>query len=158
MRRTGVGARVLAAAFVGVLGVAAACGSGQSGGTSNKTLVIDKSFDLKTADPQREFEFKGGDVTKPLPLVASSYTASADARTYTFTLRRDVKFSDGTPLTSADVLFSFNRLINLHGNPSFLLDGVTVTAPDASTVVLTSKDPNPAIPFIVPNPALGIVN
>ena len=174
MRRTSVGARVLAAAFVGLVSVAAACGSGQTSGTSNKTLVIDKSFDLKTADPQREFEFtggpvdhalydtlltfKGGDVTKPLPLVASGYTASADARTYTFTLRKDVKFSDGTPLTSADVAFSFNRLINLHGNPSFLLDGVTVTAPDASTVVLTSKDPNPAIPFIVPNPALGIVN
>ncbi len=174
MRGMSAGVRMLAAAVVGVLAVAA-CGGGQSsGGPSNKTLVVDKSFDLKTADPQREFEFaggpvahamydtlltfKGGDVTKPLPLVASSFTASADAKTYTFTLRKDVRFSDGTSLTSADVLFSFNRLINIHGNPSFLLDGVTVTAPDASTVVLTSKDPNPAIPFIVPNPALGIVN
>ncbi len=154
--------------------VAAACGGGQSSTSTNKTLVVDKSFDLKTADPQREFEFAGGpvvhalydtlltfkgaDVTKPLPSVASSYTASPDARTYTFTLRTDVKFSDGSGLSSADVLFSFNRLINIHGNPSFLLDGVTVTAPDDHTVVLTSKDPNPAIPFIVPNPALGIVN
>lgn len=174
MRRTSIGVRVLVAAFVGMVGVAAACGTGQSGGTSNRTLVVDKSFDLKTADPQREFEFtggpvdhalydtlltfKGGDVTKPLPSVATSYTASSDAKTYTFTLRKDVKFSDGSPLTSADVVFSFNRLINLHGNPSFLLDGVTVSTPDSSTVVLTSKDPNPAIPFIVPNPALGIVN
>src|SRR5215475_8418271 len=116
MRRTSVGARVLV--------VAAACGSGQSGGTSNRTLVVDKSFDLKTADPQREFEFtggpvdhalydtlltfKGGDVTKPLPSVATSYSASSDAKTYTFPLRKDVKFSDGSPLTSADVVFSFN--------------------------------------------------
>jgi peptide/nickel transport system substrate-binding protein len=174
MQRLGVSARIVAAAVGAALAIAA-CGGGQSsGGTSNKTLVVDKSFDLKTADPQREFEFaggpiahalydtlltfKGGDVTKPLPLVASGYTASADARTYTFKLRTDVKFADGTPLTSADVLFSLNRLINIHGNPSFLLDGVTVSAPDEHTVVLTSKDPNPAIPFIVPNPALGIVN
>jgi len=157
--------------------VVGACASGQSGGastTTNRTLVVDKSFDLKTADPQREFEvsggvvakglydtlltFKGPDVTTPVPAVASSYTASSDATTYTFKLRSDIKFSDGTPLTSADVAFSFNRLINIKGNPSFLLDGVTVSAPDSSTVVLKSKEPNPALPFIIPNPALGIVN
>ena len=173
MRRRSVGVKLWPALFVALLSVIA-CGGNQGTGNTNRTLVVDKSFDLKTADPQREFEFaggpvvratydtlltfKGGDVTKPLPLVATSYTASADARTYTFTLRNDVKFADGSSLTSADVLFSFNRLINIHGNPSFLLDGVTVTAPDVHTVVLTSKDPNPAIPFIVPNPALGIVN
>lgn len=173
MKRLLVGVRLSSAVLATLLAVLA-CASSPSSGTTNKTLVLDKSFDLKTADPQREFEFaggpvvhamydtlltfKGGDVTKPLPSVASSYTASSDARTYTFTLRSDVKFSDGTPLTSADVLFSFNRLINIHGNPSFLLDGVTVSATNDHTVVLTSKDPNPAIPFIVPNPALGIVN
>jgi peptide/nickel transport system substrate-binding protein len=151
----------------------AACGSSSSTAT-NHVLVIDKSFDMKTADPQREFEvsggivakslystlltFKGSDSATPVPEVASSYTASADAKTFTFHLRNDIKFSDGTPLTSADVLFSFNRLINIKGNPSFLLAGITVTTPDASTVVLTSQDPNPAIPFIIPNPALGIVN
>jgi peptide/nickel transport system substrate-binding protein len=137
-------------------------------------LVVDKSFDMKTADPQREFEvsggivakalystlltFKGADSATPVPSVASSYTASSDAKTFTFKLRTDIKFSDGTPLTSADVAFSFNRLINIKGNPSFLLSGVTVAAPDASTVVLTSTTPNPALPFIIPNPALGIVN
>jgi len=136
--------------------------------------VIDKTFDMKTADPQREFEvsggivakslystlltFKGSDSATPVPEVASSYTASPDAKTFTFKLRTDIKFSDGTPLTSADVAFSFNRLINIKGNPSFLLAGITVSTPDASTVVLTSSTPNPAIPFIIPNPALGIVN
>jgi peptide/nickel transport system substrate-binding protein len=150
----------------------AACGS--STAATNHVLVIDKSFDMKTADPQREFEvsggivakslystlltFKGSDSATPVPEVASSYTASSDAKTFTFHLRNDIKFSDGTPLTSADVLFSFNRLINIKGNPSFLLSGITVTAPDASTVVLTSSSANPAIPFIIPNPALGIVN
>src|SRR5215472_17937092 len=152
-----------------------ACASGGGGNTTtNHVLVVDKSFDMKTADPQREFEvsggivakalystlltFKGADSATPVPEVASSYKASSDAKTFTFHLRNDIKFSDGSPLTSADVAFSFNRLINIKGNPSFLLAGITVSAPDASTVVLTSATPNPAIPFIIPNPALGIVN
>jgi peptide/nickel transport system substrate-binding protein len=165
-------------AAVAALVVLAACSSGATAATTAATtdhvLVVDKSFDMKTADPQREFEvsgamvakalystlltFKGADVATPAPEVARSYSASSDAKTYTFQLRTDIAFSDGTPLTSADVVFSFNRLINLKGAPSFLLAGVTVSAPDATTVVLTSAAPNPAIPFIVPNPALGIVN
>jgi peptide/nickel transport system substrate-binding protein len=165
---------VLASSVLVAFAVFTACSGGTSTPTTNHVLVVDKSFDMKTADPQREFEvsggivakalystlltFKGADSATPVPAVASSYKASSDAKTFTFTLRNDIKFGDGTKLTSADVLFSFNRLINIKGNPSFLLDGVTVAAPDESTVVLTSKDPNPAIPFIIPNPALGIVN
>ena len=67
-------------------------------------------------------------------------------------------FSDGTPVTADDVVFSLQRLIGMKGNPSFLLDGVTVAKKDASTVVLTSAKPNAALPFILPNPALSIVN
>ena len=162
----------LAVAIAGLV-ILAACGGGNTT-SANKVLVVDKSFDMKTADPQREFEvsggiiakalystlltFKGADSATPVPSVASSYTGSTDAKVYTFHLRNDIKFTDGTTLTSADVVFSFNRLINIKGNPSFLLAGITVSAPDASTVVLTSATANPAIPFIIPNPALGIVN
>ena len=166
---------VLTSAALAAFVVMTACTSGGSNtSTTSHVLVVDKSFDMKTADPQREFEvsggivakalystlltFKGADSATPVPAVASSYTASSDAKTFTFKLRNDIKFGDGTQLTSADVMFSFNRLINIKGNPSFLLAGITVSAPDASTVVLTSQDPNPAIPFIIPNPALGIVN
>src|SRR5713226_2060063 len=165
--------RVLTSVVIAAFVLLTACGGG-SNTTTNHVLVVDKSFDMKTADPQREFEvsggivakalystlltFKGSDSATPVPAVASSYSASSDAKTYTFKLRTDIKFSDGTTLTSADVVFSFNRLINIKGNPSFLLSGITVSAPDASTVVLTSSTANPAIPFIIPNPALGIVN
>src|SRR3984893_15211011 len=165
---------VMASAVLAALVALTACGGGNNTTTTNHVLVIDKSFDMKTADPQREFEvsggivakalysplltFKGSDSATPVPLVASSYTASSDAKIFTFKLRTDIKFSDGTPLTSADVVFSFNRLINIKGNPSFLLSGITVSTPDASTGVLTPDTANPAIPFIIPNPALGIVN
>jgi len=142
--------------------------------SSSGSVVVDTAFQLKTADPGRMFEptgllidhalyatlltFAGDDVKKPVPDLASAYTASPDGKVYTFTLRKDAVFSDGTPVTSADVLFSLNRVANLKGNPSFLMAGITVTAPDAYTVVLTSATPNPAIPFIVPNSALGILN
>ncbi len=102
--------------------------------------------------------FTGDDVTKPVPDLAESYTASADGKVFTFKLRKDAIFSDGTPVTPADVMFSLNRVKNVKGNPSFLMDGITVTSPDPGTVVLTSATPNPAIPFIVPNSALGILN
>ncbi|MGN6598647.1 MAG: ABC transporter substrate-binding protein [Actinomycetes bacterium] len=149
----------------------AASGGGKASG---KTLVLDTAFQLKTVDPGHMFEptglmidhamydtlltFKGGDVTKPVPDLAESYSASPDGKTYTFKLNKAAKFSDGTPVTAADVVFSLNRVKNLKGNPSFLMDGVTVSAPDDATVVLTSDKPNPAIPFIVPNPALGVLN
>ena len=60
-------------------------------------------------------------------------------------------------MTAADVVFSFRRLINLKGNPAFLLGGVTVLARGTHTVA-RSKAPNTAIPAIVANTSLGIVN
>jgi len=148
--------------------------SAWSAETQTETLVVDRSFEIRTSDPQRAFEptasivdraiydtlltFRGGDVSRPRPMAARSYTASRDARTYTFQLRRDIRFADGTPLTAADVVFSFRRLINLKGNPSFLLAGVRASARGRYTVVLRSATPNTAIPVIVANTSLGIVN
>src|SRR5918999_6314957 len=158
------------------LAVAAASGatSPRSAAQGSDTLVVDRSFEIRTSDPQRAFEptaaivdraiydtlltFRGGDVSRPRLMAARGYQASRDARTYTFDLRRDIRFADGTPMTSADVVFSFRRLINLKGNPAFLLAGVTVSARGTHTVVLRSKAPNTAIPAIVANTSLGIVN
>jgi len=49
-----------------------------------------------------------------VPSVAKEWTVSPDGRTYSFTLRDDVLFSDGTPLTAKDVEFSFTRLLTVH--------------------------------------------
>jgi len=43
--------------------------------------------------------------------LAASHTISSDGLTYTFTLRPNLKFSDGTPLTSADVAYTINRAL-----------------------------------------------
>lgn len=47
----------------------------------------------------------------PVPSLAESWTISDDGLSYTFKLREDVKFSNGEDLTSDDVVFSFNRLL-----------------------------------------------
>jgi peptide/nickel transport system substrate-binding protein len=46
------------------------------------------------------------------PLVAKSWQVSEDGLTITFDLRDDVRFSDGRPLTSADVVFSYDWIMN----------------------------------------------
>ena len=129
---------------------------------ASSTLVIDKSFDLKTSDPQRQYEPTGGIVDRglydtllevrgrrrgaPGPERRNVVQGVEGRKTYTFTLRKNVKFSDGTPLTSADVVFSFNRLVNLKGNPSFLLAGITTSAKGKYTVVLHVEDAEPGDP------------
>jgi peptide/nickel transport system substrate-binding protein len=167
-------AGVVLAVAVALLAAAAALASASSHQAAAGTLVVDRSFEIKTSDPQRAFEptasiidralydtlltYKGSDVAHPVPLLATGYTASKDAKTFTFTLRKDARFADGTNLTSADVVFSYNRLINLKGNPSFLLAGVKASARGPYTVVLKSNVPNAALPSIVTNTSLGVVN
>ncbi|MDJ0334001.1 ABC transporter substrate-binding protein [Salinibacterium sp. G-O1] len=171
------GGAIVAAVLAGALALTG-CTSGNStapeASTAKTTLVVGKSFDLSTADPARSFETTGGifgravydtlltfakgDATTPIPMVAESYEANEGATEYTFTLRDDVVFSDGTPLTSADVVFSFDRVKNIQGNGSFLMEGLSVSAPDESTVVISSDEPNTAIPAIITAQTLGIVN
>jgi peptide/nickel transport system substrate-binding protein len=164
---------VIGVATAVALVVAGCTATAPSSSSSGGTLVIDHTFDLKTADPARMYEptgeitdkalydtlltFNGSDVTKPVPDLATM-KESADAKTFTFTLKSGRTFSDGTPVTANDVVFSLDRVIGIKGNPSFLLDGVTVTKKNSKTVVLTTAQPDPALPFIIPNPALGILN
>src|SRR4029079_7629322 len=171
IRRGGWIGLVLVAALAAA---AAAAYAGTSANAAGETLVIDRSFEIKTSDPQRAFEptaslvnrgifdtlftCRGSDVAHPIPLLAQSWKVSKDAKTYTFQLKRNVHFADGTPLTSADVVFSFNRLVNLKGNPSFLLAGVTTKAAGKYGVVVRSKTSNTALPAILANTSLGIVN
>jgi len=138
------------------------------------TLVIDNSFTIKTSDPQRAFDptasivdrgiydtlftYKGGDLAHPIPQLVESWKATNNAKTFAIQLRKDVHFANGTPLTSADVVFSLRRLVNLKGNPAFLLAGVTVSPNGKYGVVLRSKTPAGALPVILANPSTGIVN
>src|SRR5260370_23458564 len=162
------------AACGGGNGSSSSARGGSSSSSSSPSLVVETSFVLKTLDPARMFEptglmidhvlydtlltYNGSNVSTPVPDLAASYTASADAKTYTFTLRQGVKFANGDPVTAADVVFSLTRTKNVNGNPSFLIARITPTAPNPSTVVLTTSTPNTALPATFTNPPLAIVD
>jgi peptide/nickel transport system substrate-binding protein len=163
--------RLLVVAVLGAFGCSVAIQGASARSVGAPTLVVDNSFALDTTDPQRAYDptsviidraiydtlftYRDKDLTRPIPLLVQSWT-SEHARRFTFHLRRDVHFGDGTPLTSADVVFSLRRLVNLKDNPSYLLAGFTVTARDRYTVVIASKTPAPELPSILT--VIGIVN
>src|SRR5450759_1460897 len=82
------------------------------------------------------------------PWLASSYELANDAQSITFHLRQGVTWSDGQPFTSDDVVFTLNLILK---NPSIDLTGIStavkdVSAPDASTVIVTLSKPfNPIV-------------
>ncbi len=60
-----------------------------------------------------------------LPSLAESWELSDDGRTYTFHLRKDVAFSNGSPLTASDVQYTFTRLLTHPGSCNRdIVDGI----------------------------------
>jgi peptide/nickel transport system substrate-binding protein len=80
---------------------------------------------------------------KPITDLAASYTISPDRLTYTFKLREGVKFHNGKPMTSADVLASFDRYNKLGLERVIFKNVASWEAPDASTFVIHMKVPQP---------------
>ena len=129
---------VLAATVSASLAVRSARRKKPSANARDRQLVHDQDVEPRLAfDPtayiairgiyETLFTYQGGELARPRPLLARSWTESQDAKMLTIELRQDVRFADGTPMTSADVVFSLRRLVNLRGNPAFLLAGVTVS-------------------------------
>ncbi|WP_223692942.1 ABC transporter substrate-binding protein [Leifsonia poae] len=162
------GALALALAMTGC-----ASGSGTQG-SSNKTLTVDTSFVVKSLDPGMVYEatgniavhalydtlvtFDGSDVSTVKPSLASSFEQTDDAKTFTFTLRKGVTFADGKKLTSDDVVFSLNRLINLQGSASQTVQGLHVAADGDDKVVFTSETPDPQVFTKLAMPAASIID
>ena len=82
------------------------------------------------------------------PWLAERWESSADGRTHTLHLRQGVVWSDGTPFTSADVLFSLRAAYDPNVKSvvasSLMVGGqpIEATAPDDATVVLTYAAPS----------------
>ena len=82
------------------------------------------------------------DGTGLVPGLAKSWAVSDDGLTYTFTLRDGLKFSDGKPLTGADVKFSLNKVMDPAAAYGFAFAPVaSVEAPNDLTVKITLKQP-----------------
>jgi len=159
-RMFSAGAIVLAIAVAGCGGSATPAGVGNTSGSgsSGSTLVIANAVKVDTLDPEANSVNESiwldqnlysrllqpnATGTGLLPDLASSWTIAPNGLTYTFHLRPDAKFSNGSPVTASDVVFSINRSRNFAGGWGFLLTAVkTITAPDAHTVVITLSQPH----------------
>jgi peptide/nickel transport system substrate-binding protein len=78
------------------------------------------------------------------PALAEDWQLSDDGLEWTFTLREGVEFHDGTPFTSADVVYSYERIIDEELANAWKLSAIeTIEAPDDLTVVITVAQPTP---------------
>src|SRR5580704_15319709 len=112
---------------------------------------------------------------KPTPMLATSWAWGAGNKSLTFTIRPGVKWSDGTPMTAADVAYTFNLIkkypaLDLTGVWS-VLSSVTATGPSTVTMAFSSvtvpyfyyiADQTPIVPehiwSTIANPATATIS
>src|SRR3984885_11426212 len=169
MRRLRSHRRLLTVATAGIIAVGlGACSSTSSpssakGGSStatSKTLVMESSPESTITQDFNPFVTTGqaygmgatGLIYEPLiqfdlanptvsyPWLATSYTWADSGKQITFTIRPGVKWNNGTPMTAADVAFTFGLL---KANAAINLGGITISsiATSGNTVTLTFPTP-----------------
>jgi peptide/nickel transport system substrate-binding protein len=85
----------------------------------------------------------------PQPGLAQSWKSSDGGKTWTYKLRPGMKWSDGKPLTSADVAFTINRAHKEEWlNYTAVTAHLTAEAPDPTTLVLHTSVPDPKLPTV----------
>lgn len=130
----------------------AACGGSSNGGTTSTTTTkapASKQIyihpfigvsDIKSFDPaiiNDEFSNAAADLVftslvqlndklEVVDQLAASHSIGADGTTYTFKLKPNLKFSDGSPLTSADVVYSIDRAFDPAVKSPYALSNLTV--------------------------------
>ncbi|RVU22904.1 ABC transporter substrate-binding protein [Streptomyces antnestii] len=146
---------VAAAAALLLTGCSGNGAAGAAGDTSRDQLLTVPREDMGTFTRNfNPFSPKVGPMTKeaiyePLmvhspadgkdtPWLATKWEQAKDGRSITFTLRDGVKWSDGKPLTAADVVYTFGLQKKLLGGFDYL---DKVTAPDAHTVTFAFNKP-----------------
>ncbi len=129
---------------VGALGKVAAIIQDPHGSQSNESdyLIIALAYDPLTVP---------GDPRTVTPRLASSWEASPDLRRHRFALAEGARFHDGSPVTSADVVWSLQRLRATPAGASRLpgIDPAGIAADGPNAVVLTSNYPNADLPLLV---------
>ena len=149
-----VGRSLLAAAAIGA-------GMSLSAGALARDLVVALKTEPTSMDPQYHALTPNIQLSqtlfeplvcvdadlKPEPCLAESW--KADGKVWTFKLRPNVKFSDGSPMTSADVLFTMDRVPKVPNSPSsfkvYLQKVEKIEAPDPLTVRITTTEPYPLL-------------
>jgi len=140
-----------------------------------KRISFVYATEFESIDPHVKFDVPGyltflnfydnllryqGNPPKITPWLAEKYDVSPDGMTWTFYLRKDAKFHDGSPVTADAVVYSVNRLLSLGRGPASaflpILSKEDLSATDTYTVVFKLK--KPFSPFKAIIPMLAIVN
>ncbi|MGC8465423.1 MAG: ABC transporter substrate-binding protein [Acidimicrobiales bacterium] len=108
--------------------------------TANASAAIDEVIDYNVLQHLVELAPNGS----LQPTLATSWTLSKDRRVYTFKIRRGVHFSNGDPLTAADVTFSMNRVIKPGSTYPYakIFDVKSVKTLNSDTVQVTLDSPS----------------
>lgn len=136
-------------------------------------LVVEADFDQASLDPatllERNTHFIAGALYQTLTVVdpaggstarpgLAEWTISPEGNWLTLRLRPGGTFSDGSPITSEDVVFTLARARGLGGTAAALLGSISSTIVDERTLTLTSPGSNFRLPLVLANPAFGILN
>jgi len=173
----------------------AACGNSApttSNLASDQSLRVNNGVEPNSLDPgQEQYDYEGAigasiseallkikpDLSDAAPATASSYNVSSDGLTWTFHIRSNAKWSDGKPVTGADFVYAWQRILDPrlaapYADPFFdgsikgadnyanldpvkdaakipdFLNGLGLSAPDASTFVVKLQAPAPYFKWI----------
>jgi peptide/nickel transport system substrate-binding protein len=116
-------------------------------------VLINDEAGLAVLGQSAQYLVFSDDELNAVPVLAESWQSNAAGDVWTFTLREGVTFQDGTPLTAADVVATFNGPI-ADGNAAsaygtFGVTNQSAAAIDDRTVQFTLDAPNGAFPFFV---------
>jgi peptide/nickel transport system substrate-binding protein len=154
----------LAVSFAGTaLAQSASSSASSSGPNAPITFVEGTTNDISTVNPWVAIETPEYEVLSlnfdlllnfdkanlsAAPGLATQWNQSPDGLTWTFTIRNDAKWQDGTPLTAKDVAFTYNTTLRcqLGNSLDYLVPDFTksITAPNDTTLVWTMNTPNTA--------------
>ena len=157
---------VLAAALVTALGLVAAQEEAQHGGTlrvgyHNPMVNWDVMGTTGTRDEIAQMVLEPlvtfDAALEPQPFLAESWEVSEDELTWTFHLRQGVEFHDGSPLTSADVIASFDRYMDMGARRAEFERVESWEAIDDYTVAFHLSGPWAALPETFGMPSGGFV-
>ena len=95
-----------------------------------------------------------------VPDLAERWDVSPDGKTWTFHLRRNVKWHDGAPFTAEDVKFTFDAILNPKVNSvrrsDFIIDGQPIEFKVIDKHTIQAILPQPFAPFLI-NAGIGII-
>jgi peptide/nickel transport system substrate-binding protein len=139
------------------------------------TLIIGRAEDVSGLDPHKQSSsaslraieliydplFTFDKDMKIVPDLAEAWKWSDDGKTITISLRKNVRFHNGDPLTADDVKFSLERIMDdktLAAMRAFFLDIDKIEATDTNTVTIRLKRVNSAILAALAQPNAAIVS